>query len=37
MILVLGFAIAVLAAVGSSIFPSVNASRMAIVDALRHS
>lgn len=36
LILILGFAIAVLAAVGSSVFPSVNASRMAIVDALRH-
>lgn len=36
MVLVLGFAIAVVAAVVSSVVPSVNASRMVIVDALRH-
>ena len=37
MILVFGFVISVVAAVISAIVPSVNASRMAIVDALRHS
>jgi len=37
MILVFGFVISVVAAVISSIVPSVNAARMAIIDALRHS
>lgn len=36
MILFLGFVIAVVAAVISAILPSIHASRMAIVDALRH-
>ncbi len=37
MILVFGFVISVVAAVISAIVPSLNASRMPIVDALRHS
>lgn len=37
MILVFGFVISVVAAVISAILPAVNASRMTIVDALRHS
>jgi putative ABC transport system permease protein len=36
MILIVGFGIAVVAAVVSAVVPSVNASRLAIVDALRH-